>query len=160
MAMVQRGWFKRMYASGMTWLYCFQVTRPSDGKRVKNSKTVGRVVVFPDNEAAWKEVGRLRLDKYLDNPLGSEPTVKEIAEHWRLHGLRRKNGVIGKKAHETAERDEHNLDEYVLPRWGDSVAVTVKPTEVEEWFEVLASEPHGAKNRPLKWPTVDKSTRS
>jgi len=157
MAKLQRGWLrKKKYAEGMTWLFCFQVTRASDGKRVENSKTVGLVADFPNEKAAWMEVGRLGLEKHLDNPIGSEPTVNAIAEHWRLHALRRKDGVIGKKADETADRDEHNLDEYVLPRWGDSVAVTVKPTEVEAWFEVLASTLQGAKKKPLKWPTIDK----
>jgi integrase len=157
MAKVQRGWLrKKKYAGGLTWLFCFQVTRASDGKRVENSKTVGLVADFPNEKAAWMEVGRLGLERYLDNPIGPVPTVREIAEHWRLHGLRRKDGIIGKKADETADRDEHNLDEYVLPRWGDSVAVTVKPTQLEAWFEVLASTPQVAKNKPLKWPTVDK----
>lgn len=157
MGRIQRGWLrKKMYSNGLVWLFCFQATRPLDGKRVENSKRVGLVADFPDEEAAWMEVGRLGLEKYLGNPLGTDPTVKEIAEHWRIHVLRRKNGVIGKKAHETAERDEHNLDEYVLPRWGDFVATSVKPTEVEEWFEVLASKPNGTRNRPLKWTTVEK----
>lgn len=47
---------QEMYAGGMTWLYCFQATRPSDGKRVENSKRVGLVANFPDDEAAWAEV--------------------------------------------------------------------------------------------------------
>lgn len=156
MAKVQRGWLRRKkYAGGMTWLYCFQVTRPSDGERVENCKTIGLVAHFPNEKAAWMEAGRLGLEKYLDNPIGSQPTVREVAEHWRRHELRRE-GLIAKKAGETADRDEHNLDAYVLPRWGDHVAVTVKPTALEEWFEVLASTPQSKKNRPLKWPTIDK----
>jgi integrase len=33
---------------------------------------------------------------------------------------------------------------------------TIKPTEVEGWFEVLASTPQGRKQKPLKWPTIEK----
>ena len=156
MAKVQRGWLrKKKYTAGMTWLFCFQVTRPSDGKRVENSKPVGLVADFPDEKAAWVEVGKLGLQKYLDNPISCEPKFKDIAEHWRLWELR-KEGIIGKKAHETADRDEHNLDGYVLPRWGDCLAKSIKPTEVEPWFERLATTPQGKKNKPLKWPTIDK----
>lgn len=156
MAKVQRGWLrKKKYTAGMTWLFCFQVTRPSDGERVENSKPVGLVADFPDEKAAWVEVGKLGLQKYLDNPISSEPKFKDIAEHWRLWELR-KEGIIGKKADETADRDEHNLDGYVLPRWGDCLAKSIKPTEVEMWFEVLATTPQGKKNKPLKWPTIDK----
>jgi hypothetical protein len=139
----------------MTWLFCFQVTRPLDGKRVENCKPVGLVADFPDEKAAWVEVGRLGLEKHFDNVVGPEPTFREIAEHWRLHELR-KEGIIGKKAEETADRDEHNLDEHVLPRWGGLVASAIKPTEVEAWFEGLAAIPLGARKKPLKWPTIDK----
>ncbi len=156
MAKVQRGWLrKKKYTAGMTWLFCFQVTRPSDGKRVENSKPVGLVAHFPDEKAAWVEVGKLGLQKYLDNPISPEPKFKDIAEHWRLWELR-KEGIIGKKADETADRDEHNLDGHVLPRWGDCLAKSIKPTEVETWFEVLATTPQGKRNKPLKWPTIDK----
>lgn len=157
MARTQRGWLrKKMYANGMTWLYCFQVTRPLDGKRVENSKTIGFVADFPNDKAAWMEVGRLGLEKHLDNPIGAQPTVREIAEHWRLHELR-KEGIIGRKAVETAERDEHNLDNYVLPRWGDCVAASTQPTQIEAWFETLASKPQKSnRNKPLLWPTINK----
>lgn len=155
MGKIQRGWLrKKMYADGLTWLFCFQLTRPSDGKRVENSKRVGPVASFPGEKAAWMEVGRLGLEKYLCNPLGPDPTVKEIAEHWRLWALR-KEGIIGKKAHETANRDEHNLDRYVLPLWSNRLATKIKPPEVEAWFEVLATTPQW-RNKPLQWGTIDK----
>jgi integrase len=156
MAKVQRGWLrKKKYAEGMTWLFCYLVTRPTDGKRVENSKLIGPVENFPNKQTAWREVGKLGLEKYLDNPIGPEPKFKDIAEHWRLWELR-KEGVIGKKGYETANRDEYNLDRYVLPRWGNCLAKSIKPTEVETWFEVLATTPQGKKNKPLMWPTIDK----
>src|SRR6266566_8554634 len=113
MAKNQRGWLrKKKYADGMTWLFCFQVTRPSDGRRVENCKPIGLVADFPDEKAAWVEVGRLGLEKHLDNPVGPEPTFKEIAEHRRLHELR-KEGIIGKKAVETVNCSEHNSTTWI-----------------------------------------------
>jgi len=54
------------------------------------------------------------------------------------------------------KRSEHNLDKYVLPRWGGCVAGRIKPSEVEGWFEVLATIAQGKRKKPLKWPTIDK----
>jgi integrase len=151
----QQGWLrKKKYADGMTWLYCFQTTRQSDDKRVENSKRVGLVVDFPTQSAAWMEVGRLGLQKHMDGST-DEPTFKQIAEHWRMHELR-KEGIIGRKADETADRDEHNLDTFIIPRWAERTAGSIKPTEVEAWFEILASTPQGRKRKPLKWPTIEK----
>ncbi|MGH9560625.1 MAG: hypothetical protein ACRD3S_04145, partial [Terracidiphilus sp.] len=35
------------------------------------------------------------------------------------------------------------------------MARSIKPTEVETWFELLATTPQW-KNKPLMWPTIDK----
>jgi hypothetical protein len=140
-SIVREGWLReKKYADGMTWLFCYQTTRQADGKRVENSKRVGLVADFPTETAAWMEAGRLGLHKYMDGSICNEPTFKQIAEHWRLHELR-KEGIIGRKAEETADRDEHNLDRFILPRWGECLAGSIKPTEVESWFETLASTP-------------------
>ena len=138
----------------MTWLFCYLVTRPTDGRRVENSQRIGLVENFPNEQTAWREVGKLGLETFLNNPMGPDPKFKDIAEHWRLWELR-KEGIIGKKAHETADRDEHNLDTYVLLRWGDRLAKSIRPDEVETWFEVLATTPQW-RNKPLIWPTIDK----
>src|SRR5207245_3360363 len=143
----QQGWLrKKKYADGMTWPFCYQTTRQADGKRVENSKRVGLVADFPTETAGWMEVGRLGLQKYMDGWTRTEPTFKQIAEHWRLHELR-KEGIIGRKAEETADRDEHNLDRFILPRWGERLAGSIEPTEVESWFEILASTPQRSEER-------------
>jgi hypothetical protein len=60
----QQGWLRRKrYADGLTWLFCYQVTRPSDGKRVENSKRIGLVAGSPSERAAWMEVARLGFDR-------------------------------------------------------------------------------------------------
>lgn len=63
----------------MTWLFCFQTTRQSDGKRVENSKRVGLVADLPTEKAAWMEIGRLGLEKYMDSSISAAPTFKRIA---------------------------------------------------------------------------------
>jgi integrase len=43
----------------------------------------------------------------------------------------------------------------VIPR-GRCLASSIRPTDVEAWFEVLAPTPQGKREKPLKWPTIDK----
>lgn len=129
--------------------------RQPNEKGGENHKRVGLVADFPDEQSAWAEVGRLGLSRYLDNPISPEPTFRDLAEHWRVKELR-KSGVIRKKAAESADRDEHNLDRYVLPRWGTQKALDINPIQIEEWFEALASTPQGRKQKPLNWRTIEK----
>ena len=64
---------------------------------------------------AWLEVGRLGLNIIkVDQPVVHEPTFGELAEHFRLHELKKKSG-IALKASETVDVAELNLDGWVLP---------------------------------------------
>jgi integrase len=156
MAKKGQGWLrKKPYAAGLTWLFCFQVKKQPGATPVENTKPVGLVADLPDEKAAWMEVGRLGLTRYLDNPIQRQPKFNALAQHWRAHELR-KHGQIGRKAGETADRDEHNLNAFILPRWGDETAMEIKPVEIENWFESLAAKPQGKRKKPLAWPTIDK----
>lgn len=147
---------KKQRANGLTWIYRYQTTRSSDGKRVENAKAIGLVKDLGDSEAAaWREVGRLGLDLNLDQPNGNNPTFGELAEHFRIHELKKETG-IGIKADETVTNNELFLDNWVLPRWKDSRARDVKSRDIELWFESLTSQPVGQKEAPLQWPTVSK----
>lgn len=150
------GWLRiKQYAAGKTVLFCYQTMRSLDGKKVENHKVVGLLHDFPTERAQWMEVARLGYEKLLDRPIGSTPTFGELAEHYRKHELKKTSG-IGKRAIETIEIAEHNLDCWVIPRWGSRVAAEVKPLEIEAWFEELTSKPQGKKKRPLDWGTVRK----
>src|SRR5947208_11878317 len=98
MAKIQRGWLrKKKYADGMTWLFCFQVTRPSDGERVENSKPVGLVADFQEEKGGGGEGGRLGLEKHLNNRVGRKRRFREFEEHCQFNELRRK-AIIAKRA--------------------------------------------------------------
>jgi integrase len=147
---------KKQRANGLTWIYRFQTTRASDGKRVENTKVVGLVKDIGASEAAaWREVGRLGLANNIGQSNGCKPTFCELAEHFRQHELKKESG-IGVKAKETVVIAELLLDKWVLPRWGDKKAAEIKPLEIEAWFEALTSQPHGKKKTPLAWATVTK----
>ena len=147
---------KKMRANGLTWIYRFQTTRPSDGARVENTRVIGTVKDIGASAAdAWREVGRLGLDNHLESTFGSKPTFGELAEHFREHELKKTSG-IAVKAYETAVINEGLLDRWILPRWGDKKASEIKSLEIEAWFEALTSTPQGKNQKPLTWATVTK----
>ncbi len=150
------GWLRvRKYAEGDTVLFCYQTLRPSDGRRVENSKRVGLLKDFPSEKAQWKEVERLGYPKLLDKPIGATPTFGELAEHFRRNELEKKSGV-GKRAVETVKATTQILDDWVLPRWWDKKALEIKSLDIEGWFELLTSTPQGKYKKPLDWGTVQK----
>jgi hypothetical protein len=141
---------------GLTWIYRFQTTRAADGKKVENTRIIGLVKeIGTSRVAAWKEVGRLGLDREADRACRRKPTFRELAEHFREHELKKVAG-IGVKAAETVSTSELLLDRWILPRWGKRIAGEIKPLEIEAWFEALTSQPCGTNERPLSWGSVSK----
>jgi hypothetical protein len=54
---------KKQRANGLTWIFRFQTTRASDGKRVENTKVIGLVKDIGDSEASASLAGLfLRLE--------------------------------------------------------------------------------------------------
>ena len=150
----------KMRVNGETWIYRYFVTRPADGKLIERTAVVGLVSEIGSKEtAAWTKVGEMGLDKLINKMLGPDPTFKEIAEHFRNHELRSAKVGIGKRAAESITRDEHNLDIYLIPRWGDQKATAITVPAVESWFDALSitSRVKGDKTLPpLSWPTISK----
>jgi len=147
---------KKMRANGLTWIYRFQTTRPSDGARVENTRLIGLVKdIGASQAAAWKEVGRLGLDINTERQLGRKPSFRELAEHFREHELRKESG-IAVRAPETVDVNELLLNRWILPRWGEELASEIKPLEVEAWFETLASTPQRDNQKPLAWTSITK----
>jgi integrase len=156
MAKKSEGWLrKKRYADGETWLYCYYTTRPEDGKRVEHSQRVGLVKDYPTEIKALVEVDKRDYTKLLDKEMPINLTFGDIAEHWRKYELT-KSGSIGRRASETIEVNESNLDLYVLPKWGTVRALEIQPTDVELWFEWLNSTPQGKRKKPLQWQTIQK----
>lgn len=146
---------KKQRVQGSTWIYRFRVTRASDGKKVENNKVLGLVKDIGSSEAAaWREVGRLGLDINSQSN-GKEPTFRELADHFRQYELKKETG-IGVKAGETVTTTELLLNKWLLPRWGSSKAVDMKPLQIEAWFEMLTSKPVGKKKASLGWASVAK----
>jgi hypothetical protein len=140
---------QKQRANGMTWIFLFQTTRSSDGKRVENTKAIGLVKDIGTSEAAaWREVGRLGLD-IKTNSTSKQTTFGDLAEHFRNLELRKLRG-LRVKAEETVSTHEILLDRWILPRWGETLLTDIKSLAIEAWFESL-TKPGG-----LNWPSVVK----
>lgn len=160
MSRIQRGFLSiKQYAQGATWVYRWNTTRASDAKRVEQSRAIGLVRHIGRSEkAAWVEVERLGLSNLVKVPTALS-TFAVLAEHYIEHELKRKGGVIGRKATETAARDLHNLRAHVIPRWGAEIATDISPLNVEVWFETLATTLCGKRGKQkvcLSWTAISK----
>ncbi len=146
----------RKRAGGPVWLYRYQTTRASDGKRVENTEPVGKVKdVGKSKVAAWMEVARLGLHLLAENPSTADLTFADLAAHYRLHELQEQSGVRD-RADETVSVHELLLRRWILPRWGQVRVSEIRPVLVEQWFKSLASTPFMDNRKPLEWPSITK----
>jgi integrase len=122
---------------------------------------------FSSKDDAWREVQRRGLWKLVDPSLSISTTFGELAQHFRLHELKR-NGALSKRAKETITNHESMLDGFILPKWGSTRALDMTVPMIERWFEELATIPNGRKYadgqqppngyqaKPLEWTSIQK----
>jgi integrase len=129
----QKGWLTKFVSkrNGWTWVYHFYRDKPETGRRVENTVTLGPTSQFPREKDAWAEVERRHL-RPNDNQSGvGRITFAELAGSYRKKGF-------GKLRITTQGTTAHILDNYLIPRWGDSFALEINPDEIEEWLGALA----------------------
>jgi integrase len=78
-------------------------------------------------------------------------TVDELAAHYTAHELADQRLAIEPRSHTTVDSYERVLRLRILPRWGDRIATSIKPLEVEQWLKSLKSKQN------LANPTLAKS---
>jgi integrase len=131
--MQQKGWLTKHQTkrNGMTWVYHFYKDKPESGRRVENTTTIGSLSHFPREKDAWAEVERRYLKPDAgQNKLG-RVTFRELVENYHKKSFN-KLGIT------TQPITAHILDDYLLPRWGDSFALDIDPDDIEEWLGALA----------------------
>jgi integrase len=149
----QRGWLKKEERSqGETWVLFFRTVRKSDGKRVQNKIPICLVKDFSTKHSAWEEVERQHLQINQVDFRG-RVTFADLAHHYAEHELVEPTESIHPKAHTTIRGYERALRNRLLPRWGNRVALSIEPLEVEQWLTSLKGQ-EGLAN-----PTLDKMRR-
>jgi integrase len=149
----QRGWLKKEKRSqGETWMLFFRTVRKSDGKRVENKIPIGLVKDFPNKSDVRTEVESQHLHINQVDFRGCL-TFADLAHHYAEHELGERTESINPKAHTTVKAYERIIRNRLLPRWGNRVALSVEPLEVEQWLKELKRE------EELANPTLDKMRR-
>ena len=149
----QRGWLKKKRRThGETWVLFFRKTRKSDGKRIENKVPIGLVKDFPEKNQAWAEVETMHLRI---NEVNSRRgiTFGDLAQHYAEHELVDNTESIHAKAHTTVRAYERVLRNRLLPRWGNRIALSIEPLEVEQWLKDLK------RDKKFANPTLDKTRR-
>ncbi len=128
----QKGWLSKHVSkrNGWTWVYHFYRDKPETGKRVENTVTLGPVSRFPRKKDAWDEVERRHLTPSDGQNGIGRVKFAELVENYRQKSFSRLRIT-------TQETTAHILDNYLLPRWGDSFALEINPDEIEEWLGAL-----------------------
>jgi integrase len=142
--MAGRGWLTQFKAkrSGWIWVYHWYRTNPKTGKPAETTCNIGPVAEFPRGKDAWAEVERRHLIPNSGQNVIGRTTVAELVANYRKKGF-------NKLRITTQTITKHILDDYLLPRWGDSFALEINPDEIEEWLSAL----------PLANPTREKIRR-
>jgi integrase len=144
--MAQRGWITKQdrKKKGPVWVYHWYVIKPETGKKVEHTWTVGSVASFPREKDAWLEIDRRHMQ-----PLPDQSAIRTgCLTFGDLAASYMQNGMT-KLAVTTQYTVKHYIDDYLLPRWGKSVALDIQPLEIESWLGSL----------PRSNPTKDKIRR-
>ena len=135
MARFQRGCLRgEERKAGPTWVLRYYVTRQSDGERVEHKIPIGLVRDFKTENAAWGEVERQHLSQQINGPAPrGRVTFSDIAQHYI-------GSELPERAPSTRYLHRHIVHDYLIPRWGPHIAVSVKPLGVETWLKTLRDE--------------------
>ena len=127
-----QGWLtKAKRKKGDVWLHHFYQTRESDGARVETCRTVGLVSKFPREADVWAEVERSQRISTIGK--SGRATVSALAESYRTTEL-------PLKSQSTRELHNHELNRYILPRWGKTYVDEVRVLEIKKWLIAIAEE--------------------
>jgi len=90
----------------------------------ERSKVVGDAAMT--TEERWAEVGRRGLDKLAYRPDPTRTTVAELSARY-LH-----DHPFNKQS--TRELHEQIMHSLIVPKWGNRVAIDIRPKELKAWF--------------------------
>lgn len=111
------------------------------GSRQQRKQILGTLKDLPSQADAFRvvETFSLSIHRNAVEHAGPPPTLRRLIEHYRLMELPMDN-------HEGKRRSTKmgyisNLENHIVPRWGDSHPGRVTAVEVEEWLKALSLAP-------------------
>ena len=124
---------------GKVWRLRFRITR-ADGNRVEHAIVIGTQKELPTRASAREFVKSLYLpiNHPTPNNNGRPVTFSDIAGHYIQEELSEdQNQASAPKAYSTTATYRRYLRKWVLPRWGDQVALLIAPLDLENWLKEL-----------------------
>ena len=124
---------------GKVWRLRFRITR-ADGNRVEHAIVIGTQKELPTRAAAREFVKSLYLpiNHPAPNSNGRPVTFSDIAGHYIQEELNEdQNQASAPIAYSTTATYRRYLRKWVLPRWGDQVALMIAPLDLENWLKEL-----------------------
>lgn len=139
---------KKNRKAGETWVLRYRVTT-AGGSRVENIKPVGLVRDFPKAKDAWREVDHLGLLVRINDDSGDvRIRFNTLAEHYL--NVEFGSAAMRPKSANTTPIVKHYVRDYLVDRFGESIADDIKPLEVQKWLKSLNE------NNGLAWSTISK----
>ena len=134
--------------TGEVWILRYRVTN-ADGRRVEHNAIIGHLRDFPKERDAWREVDRrgLLVQVNAENVIG-RIRFDALAEFY----LRADYGAdaVRQKSATTTPVVKHYVRDYLISRWGDSIAEDIRPIDIQRWLVSLHND------KGLAWTTVSK----
>jgi hypothetical protein len=125
----QRGSLSLKKRKSLPDIWVFRYYTEEHGHRAYKAQPIGTVIQFPKRKDAEKAVSQLRVDVN-DGAAFAPMNVEQLVAHYKRVELPR-------LAPSTQEVYGDNLDNHVLPRWGQAPLSSIKPIEVENWLREL-----------------------
>ena len=121
------------------WVYKWRETGP-DGKRHSKKEVLGTVEDIRTRSDAQRaaEKFRLNINRKVTESAGPA-TLNKLVEHYRMKEM-------PMESHEDKRRSTKmgylsNLNNHIVPRWGDYNPKSITTVEVEEWVKSLRLAP-------------------
>src|ERR1039457_2505875 len=111
-----QGWFRRPKER---LVYVWQIEDPKTGRKLERAKLVG----------AMKQDGRIKSEVGAPS---ENPLFSEVASYYLSHKEWKKRS--------TKTLHEHVVNDILVPRWGDKVAVKIEPPKIKAWLKSLDGE--------------------
>lgn len=122
------------------WVYRWRETSEQGSRRLRK-QILGTVKELRTQADAFRaaEKFRLSINRQAVEQAGPPPTLRKLIEHYRFKELPMDN-------HEGKRRSTKmgyisNLENHIVPRWGDYLPGRITTIEVEEWLQSLALAP-------------------
>jgi integrase len=124
-----QGWFRR---PKQKLVYVWQIEDPKTGRKLERAKVIGNSRL--SDEEGWQIVGKMKaegtipVDPNREIPSG-KALFRDISSYYLTNKMFKK---LSTKALHT-----QIINEILKPRWGDNVAVAIKPKQIKDWLYTI-----------------------